>query len=197
VAGEVDTNSTRAAATARRLRLRLLQGIWSLGNPIVILLSRWTAVWGVLETRGRRTGQARLVPLAISMEGPAVWVVVARGRNAAYVRNIEADRTVRIRIKGDWLDGAAVLQGAGTEIPDCVGRYARGAALLFPDQYRLLRIDLAPPPIASAPPEADPVGAKRVTAGDGDRTRDFNLGKVAAIPGGPFWPKRGLSTARL
>ena len=82
------------------IRLGLLRVFWSFGNPLVILLARWTAVWGVLETRGRRTGQARLVPLALTRDGATVWVVVASGRNAAYVRNIEADPSVRIRIKG-------------------------------------------------------------------------------------------------
>jgi deazaflavin-dependent oxidoreductase (nitroreductase family) len=123
----------------------VLRGIWWVGNPIVILLARWTAVWGVLETRGRRTGVVRQVPVALTRDGATLWVVVARGRNAGFVRNIEADPAVRIRIKGHWVTGAAALEPTGAEIPDCVGRYARGAALLFPEECRLLRVDLVLP----------------------------------------------------
>jgi hypothetical protein len=72
------------------------------------------------------------------------------------VRNIASDSSVRVRIKDDWLAGVAALEPASSEFPPQVGRYARGAALLFPDQYRLLRIDLAEPVIASRPPGATP-----------------------------------------
>jgi hypothetical protein len=82
----------------------------------------------------------RQVPVAVSRSGLTIVVVVARGRQAAFARNIEADPHVRIRIKGRWLKGIAALEPADADFPDCVGRYARSAALLFPNDYRLLRI---------------------------------------------------------
>ncbi len=127
---------------ARRRRLVVLRAIWWFGNPIVLLLARWLGIWGVLETRGRRTGLMRRVPVAVSRYGPTIWVVVARGSQAAYVRNIAADPNVRIRIKSSWLDGVATLEPAEAQIPDYVGRYPRGAALLFPEDWSLLRIDV-------------------------------------------------------
>ena len=35
------------------------------------------------------------------------WIVAEMGRKAAYVRNIEADPRVRVRIRGRWRTGTA------------------------------------------------------------------------------------------
>jgi deazaflavin-dependent oxidoreductase (nitroreductase family) len=63
----------------------------------------------IIETTGRRTGRARRVCVAARRQGNEVWLVAGIGRNANYVRNIEADPAVRIRIGGRWRDGHAVI----------------------------------------------------------------------------------------
>ena len=65
--------------------------------------------WVVLETAGRRTGQARRVPLGGRLTGDSVWMVAVDPGQAGYVRNLEADPRVRVRIRGRWLEGVAEL----------------------------------------------------------------------------------------
>jgi deazaflavin-dependent oxidoreductase (nitroreductase family) len=61
----------------------------------------------ILETTGRRTGQLRRTPVGAAREGDVVWIVAEHGRRAAYVRNIEADPRVRIRLGPRWRSGVA------------------------------------------------------------------------------------------
>ena len=52
----------------------------------------------LLETTGRRSGEPRQVPVGKALEGDTLWVVAEHGLRAAYVRNIQADPRVRVRI---------------------------------------------------------------------------------------------------
>ena len=61
----------------------------------------------ILETTGRRSGQPRRIPVGKALEGDTLWVVAEHGRRAAYVRNIEAQPRVRVRIGRDWRTGTA------------------------------------------------------------------------------------------
>ena len=56
----------------------------------------------ILETRGRRSGQPRRIGVGRALEGDTLWIVAEHGRKAAYVRNIEADPHVRVRIGRRW-----------------------------------------------------------------------------------------------
>jgi hypothetical protein len=47
-----------------------------------------------LETTGRRTGQPRVTPVCDCLEGTTFWIVAQRGRDADYMRNIEASPRV-------------------------------------------------------------------------------------------------------
>lgn len=69
-----------------------------------------TRLWpfhAVLETRGRRTGAPRRVPVGNGIDGDTFWIVAEHGRRAGYVRNLEADPRVRVRVGGRWRDGVA------------------------------------------------------------------------------------------
>lgn len=63
----------------------------------------------VLETTGRRTGRKRQTPVGngLAEDGRTVWVVAEHGRQASYLRNIEADPRVRVRIGRRWRTGEA------------------------------------------------------------------------------------------
>ena len=61
----------------------------------------------ILETTGRRSGMPRRVPVTRLLEGNTLWIVTEHGRKAAYVRNIEADPHVRVRVGRRWRSGTA------------------------------------------------------------------------------------------
>ena len=61
----------------------------------------------ILETRGRKSGQPRRIPVGKAIEGDTLWVVAEHGRKAAYVKNIEADPHVRVRVGRKWRSGTA------------------------------------------------------------------------------------------
>lgn len=80
-------------------------------NPPV----RWLAARGLapkvalLETTGRRSGQQRCTPVTNGLRRGTntFWLVAEHGRKTAYVRNIEADPHVRVRIGRRWRTGIA------------------------------------------------------------------------------------------
>jgi deazaflavin-dependent oxidoreductase (nitroreductase family) len=63
----------------------------------------------ILETTGRRSGRPRRTPVGASVDGDGCWIVAEHGRKAAYVRNIEADPRVRIKLGRRWTSGTAHL----------------------------------------------------------------------------------------
>jgi deazaflavin-dependent oxidoreductase (nitroreductase family) len=78
-------------------------------NPVVKATLRRARVpgWALLETTGRKTGLARTTPVGDGLEGSTFWIVAEHGRRAAYVRNLEADSRVRVRVRGRWRSGIA------------------------------------------------------------------------------------------
>lgn len=78
-------------------------------NPI--MRSPVGLLFGValLETTGRRSGRSRRTPLGAHRNGQTVWIVAEHGRRANYVRNIEVNPRVRIRVRGRWRDGTATV----------------------------------------------------------------------------------------
>ena len=84
-------------------------------NPIVrSLIDRGVAMPGmaILETTGRKTGLPRRIPVTNGLDGTIFWLVSEHGRHSAYVRNLEHQPRVRVKVAGSWLAGtAAVLEG--------------------------------------------------------------------------------------
>jgi deazaflavin-dependent oxidoreductase (nitroreductase family) len=66
--------------------------------------------WALLETVGRRTGLPRTTPVGDGRVGSTFWIVAEHGRRAGYVRNIEANPRVRVRVR----DGGALRWRGGT-----------------------------------------------------------------------------------
>jgi deazaflavin-dependent oxidoreductase (nitroreductase family) len=63
----------------------------------------------LLETTGRRTGRQRRTPVTDGRDGDVFWIVTEHGRAAGYVRNIEANPRVRVKLGRRWRTGTAVL----------------------------------------------------------------------------------------
>jgi deazaflavin-dependent oxidoreductase (nitroreductase family) len=79
-------------------------------NPLVkAATNAGVAVPGIaiLETTGRKSGRPRRTPVGRSLDGDTCWIVAEHGRKASYVRNIQADPSVRIKIGRRWRTGTA------------------------------------------------------------------------------------------
>ncbi|WP_037578053.1 nitroreductase family deazaflavin-dependent oxidoreductase [Phaeacidiphilus oryzae] len=71
--------------------------------------SRRLPLQTLLETTGRKTGLPRLTPVGGRRVGGSFWLVSEFGEKSQYVRNIQADPAVRVRLKGRWHTGTAHL----------------------------------------------------------------------------------------
>jgi deazaflavin-dependent oxidoreductase (nitroreductase family) len=103
----------------------------------------------LLETTGRRTGQPRQNPVGNGLDGDTLWIVAEHGRRAAYVRNLDADPHVRVKIGRRWRSGTATI------VPDDdprerlhrIGRPVNGFMVRATGTDLLtIRVDLDPEP---------------------------------------------------
>lgn len=101
------------AFPAGKARLMRLVQRWVINPPIRLLLQLGMMPLGyaLLETRGRRTGKPRRIPVGNGRRSDAFWIVAEHGMRAGYVRNILQDSRVRIRVRVGWrfrwVDGVA------------------------------------------------------------------------------------------
>jgi deazaflavin-dependent oxidoreductase (nitroreductase family) len=79
-------------------------------NPVMVRLLEAGLVprgWALLETTGRSSGEPRRVPVGDGLRGECFWIVAEHGRHADYVRNIEREPRVRVKVRGRWRTGTA------------------------------------------------------------------------------------------
>ncbi|CAM5633310.1 nitroreductase/quinone reductase family protein [Streptomyces aurantiogriseus] len=87
------------------LRFRAATAFQRRANPLLRRLPLQT----VLETTGRVSGLPRQTPVGGRRVGDSFWLVSEFGVRSQYVRNIQADPRVRVRIGGRWHAGTAHL----------------------------------------------------------------------------------------
>jgi deazaflavin-dependent oxidoreductase (nitroreductase family) len=111
----------------------------------------------ILETTGRKTGQPRRTPVGKALEGDTLWVL-AEHRRGGYVRNIEANPRVRVRVGRSWREGTARVL-TGDDVRERARRMPNRAntrvVLLMASEPVTVRVDLDPAagaPSAPAPP---------------------------------------------
>jgi deazaflavin-dependent oxidoreductase (nitroreductase family) len=67
----------------------------------------------LLETTGRRTGRPRLTLVCDGLDGETFWLLAQRGRDADWVRNVEAAPRVRVQLRSGrpsaWRSGTAYI----------------------------------------------------------------------------------------
>ena len=63
----------------------------------------------LLETTGRKSGLPRQTPVGNGLRGKEFWIVTEHGYAASYVKNIQADPRVRVKVGGRWYRGTAHL----------------------------------------------------------------------------------------
>ncbi|MFF3124378.1 nitroreductase/quinone reductase family protein [Streptomyces sp. NPDC057908] len=89
---------------SRELKFR---AVTSFQRHVVNPLARQSRSQILLETTGRASGLPRRTPVGGSRVGQEFWLVSEYGEKSQYVRNIQADPRVRVRIKGQWHTGTA------------------------------------------------------------------------------------------
>lgn len=105
-AGDPRPSARVRAAKRRVMRLVTNRAVNPLVRPLVSrgLLDPG---WVLLETRGRRTGRPRAVPVGNGLRDDVFWIITEHGYHADYVRNILADPHVRVKVRGRWRSGRA------------------------------------------------------------------------------------------
>jgi deazaflavin-dependent oxidoreductase (nitroreductase family) len=79
-------------------------------NPVVRpLLERglWPRTHALLETTGRKSGQPRRIPIGNGLRGDQFWIVTEYGYCADYVKNIQKNPRVRVKVGRRWRSGTA------------------------------------------------------------------------------------------
>jgi deazaflavin-dependent oxidoreductase (nitroreductase family) len=125
-------------------------------NRIVLAAARAglpTPSVAILETTGRRSGMPRRVPVTRMLEGDTLWIVTEHGRKAAYVRNIEADPRVRVRVGRRWRAGRARVLADDdwrARQRDLPGKLNSAVVRLMGTEHLTVRVDLDPDPRAAS-----------------------------------------------
>ena len=65
--------------------------------------------FALLETTGRRTGEARFTPVGNGLDGSTFWIVAEHGIRCEYVKNLMANPKVRVKVGRRWYSGTASL----------------------------------------------------------------------------------------
>ncbi|MDP2710472.1 MAG: nitroreductase/quinone reductase family protein [Solirubrobacteraceae bacterium] len=133
----------------RKRRFVTAMQVKVLNPPIRALAARGLAP-GVtlLETTGRKSGEPRRTPVSNGLErgGDRFWIVAEMGRKAAYVRNIEADPRVRVRLRRGWRAGTAqLLEGDDArERLRSLSRLNAAGVRAMGTELLVIRVDLDP-----------------------------------------------------
>jgi deazaflavin-dependent oxidoreductase (nitroreductase family) len=117
-------------------------------NPLVRRLADRGLAGGevaLLETTGRRSGEKRVTPVGNGLRGHVFWIVTEHGWASSYVKNIQADPRVRVKVRRAWRSGTAHI------LPDedpyermrVLGRRANDATVrLVGTEHLVIRVDL-------------------------------------------------------
>ncbi|HRD13931.1 MAG TPA: nitroreductase/quinone reductase family protein [Mycobacterium sp.] len=126
------------APTSRQRLVTFVQR--HIANPVM----RLVPVQTLLETTGRKSGQPRRTPVGGRLEDGRFWLVSEFGERSQYVRNIQVNPRVRVRVRGRWHSGTAQLLPED----DAAGRLAAlpkmnsAAVRAMGDNLLTIRIDL-------------------------------------------------------
>ena len=104
--------NTNDQKTLRKFRRERAIGRY-LFNPTVKAMSRLglrTAMATELETTGRKSGQARRVPVSAQFDGEGAWVISQHGTRSGWGRNIVDNPNIRIQHGNRWRSGVAAFR---------------------------------------------------------------------------------------
>ncbi|MEV0266077.1 nitroreductase/quinone reductase family protein [Streptomyces sp. NPDC050617] len=124
----------------RETKFRAITAVQRRINPLLARLPGQV----VLETTGRTSGLPRRTPVGGRRTGDEFWLVSEYGEKSNYVRNIQADPRVRVRLKGRWHTGTAHLlpQDDPRARLRTLPRFNSAAVRAFGTNLLTVRIDL-------------------------------------------------------
>jgi deazaflavin-dependent oxidoreductase (nitroreductase family) len=102
---------------SRRAKVLLIRTVqrYTLNPLMRLMLTIGVNPFGlaILETRGHVTGKIRRVPVGNGRKGDSFWIIAEHGSRAGYVRNIQHDPRVRVRLRVGlryrWVPGIATV----------------------------------------------------------------------------------------
>jgi deazaflavin-dependent oxidoreductase (nitroreductase family) len=93
-------------ARSRRVKILIVRTLqrWTINPLMRLLIGIGINPLGlaILETRGRMSGQPRRTPVGNGRAGTTFWIIAEHGAHAGYVRNIQHDPRVRVRLRMGW-----------------------------------------------------------------------------------------------
>ena len=129
-------------------------------NPPIRLALRLGAAppgYALLETVGRTSGKPRRTPVGNGLEADTFWIVTEHGRHAGYIKNLQRNPRVRIKLRQGlrfvWRAGTATVL-ADDDPRERQRTLSRGhplrrlnaaAVRAFGTELLTVRIDLDPP----------------------------------------------------
>ena len=132
-----------------RTKLRVTTFVTNrLVNPIVRPLAQRGLLGpatALLETTGRKSGAPRRTPVGNGLRGNEFWIVTEHGWSSHYVKNIQADPNVRVRVGRRWYAGVAhILEDDDPyERMRKLKRMNDVAVRAIGTQHLVIRVDLA------------------------------------------------------
>jgi deazaflavin-dependent oxidoreductase (nitroreductase family) len=105
-------------ACSRRAKVLLVRTVqrYTLNPLMRLLLTIGVNPFGlaILETRGHASGKTRRVPVGNGRKGDSFWIIAEHGTRAGWVRNIQHDPRVRVRLRIGlryrWVTGIATVR---------------------------------------------------------------------------------------
>lgn len=120
-----------------------LERFWKTVNPLTRPLAGYVPWWVLVETTGRHTGVKRRTPLTNSpLDGSVLSILAVYGDSAAFVKNIRANPSVRVKRCGRWMDGKADVVEASPEAVAQLGLYARRVLMRIGSDPNVVRVTL-------------------------------------------------------
>jgi deazaflavin-dependent oxidoreductase (nitroreductase family) len=149
--------STSGGAQGGKRAKRMLARFVSnrLVNPVMRLLLERGLVprtHALLETTGRKSGLPRRVPIGNGLRGDRFWIVTEHGYGADYVKNIQKDPRVRVKVGRRWLTGTAHLlpeDDVAARLRDLNRPVNDALVRIVGTQQITVRIDLDDPPLST------------------------------------------------
>ncbi len=105
----------------------------------------WPRTQALIETTGRSSAIARRVPVGNGLRGEQFWIVTEHGYGADYVKNIQRQPRMRVKVGRTWYHGTAQILPDDDPIARLrwLGRPVNdGLLLLIGTQQLTIRVDL-------------------------------------------------------